>query len=146
MYFFSDSKNALILYLLPLILKPTGRPQLPIPEAQENLIKFVTDVRRIAISKEKDPRVIVVFKSITGPNAFDEIIQITFYMLGTYYITSTVLEAIEHLYMSYWVFFTDYNKAAHNCLHFIMKHFFDMNYVGEKCSPATTKLLKRLQN
>ncbi|KAL5274165.1 hypothetical protein ACFFRR_000749 [Megaselia abdita] len=141
-----DAKSAITLHLLPTILKPTGRPQLPVLTAQESLATFVTDIRKLVIENKQQPRVIVVFEFMTGKKAFEKVLQIVFYMEGNYYIVNTVLEAIEHMFMAHFVFFIDFNKAAHNCMHFIMKYFFNMQYVGEKCSPATTKLLKRLRN
>lgn len=129
---------------MPTILRPTGRPQLPVPEAQDGIVMFVTDVRALKIIKKKTPCIIAVYKSISGHNAFDNLLQILLYIEGRYYFANSILEAFEQVYKSYWIFFLEFNKAAHNCYHFFMKFFFNMTYVGEKCSPATTKLLKKL--
>lgn len=142
---FSDSRYAIILFLLPQILKPTGRPQLPIAEAQDALVMFTTDVRHLKIPSKKGPGIIVVFKNITGPHAFEEVLQVLLFVAGRYYLSSSFLEALEQMFTTYWIFFTGFNKAAHNCLHFIMKFFFNMSYIGERCSPQTTKLLKKMQ-
>lgn len=140
-------RDALILYLLPAVLKPTGRPQLPTAEAQQNFLYFECDVRKLAVPKEKiPPRVIVVCKNITGSKAFEDITQIVLYMEGNYYIINTVLQAFEQMYKAYWVFGIPYSRANNNCLHFVMKFFFHMSYAYEKCSPSVTKLLKRLDN
>lgn len=141
---FSDARDALVLYLLPAVCKPTGRPQLPVSEAQEYFLRFVTDVRHVKQPKKKTPHVTVVFKSVTGASAFQEVIQVVLYMEGKYYMPTSVVHALEEMYASFWLFGIKYHPASRNAMHFIQKHFLKMSYINEKCSPATTKLLSIL--
>ncbi|KAL5290657.1 hypothetical protein ACFFRR_010178 [Megaselia abdita] len=139
-----DVKDALILFLLPAVAKPTGRPQLPITDGQDNFVSFQSDVRKLKSLNFKTPRVIIICKTMTGPTAYQEITQIVLYMEGKYFIVDSVLRALEQMFMAYWVFGIEYPSAANNCLYLIMKFFFKMNFIGEKRSPAVGKLLMRL--
>jgi hypothetical protein len=95
--FFSEVKNVIILYLLPVVLKPTGRPQLPISAAQDNFIKFETDPRRLHLQRGKTPHVVVFCSSMTGEAAFEDVSQVVLYVEGKYYICNRVLTAREHM-------------------------------------------------
>lgn len=136
----------MILYLLPAVLKPTGRPQLPVSEAQENFVRYETDIRRLNNLKKKAPHVIIICNDTTGKEAFQKISQIALYIDGHFYICNTVLNALDQMFKAFYVFHIDYPPSVKNSLFFIQKYFYKMTIPGEKCSSATTQLITRLQS
>ncbi|KAL5289762.1 hypothetical protein ACFFRR_009657 [Megaselia abdita] len=69
-----DSKNALLLHLLPALIKPTGRPQ------QSNFLAYTSDVA--SVRKEQTPYILVVTEDVADDQKVDTIKQITVFVDG----------------------------------------------------------------
>lgn len=140
---FIDAKDALILHLLPALLKPTGRPQLPIVTAQQDFMYYTVDPSR-SIDVQKLPHIIIVTDCVVGHYAKESVSEIIVCCGQSRYHCSSVKEALGVLFKCYWLFGIPYPRSINNVMMGIQKYFFNMSYLGETCSPTVNKILKRL--
>uniref|UniRef100_T1H2S2 Uncharacterized protein n=1 Tax=Megaselia scalaris TaxID=36166 RepID=T1H2S2_MEGSC len=143
---FSDAKNALLLFLLPTYLKPTGKPQQSIATAQNNFILYTSNVAKLQISGDHPPCLIILVENDDEATEGDKekIVQIIAYFDGNKYICSTIIEALGAVYKFYWLFGISYPKSTNNTWMVIQKYFYKMSYAGESQSPNSAKLLSAL--
>lgn len=146
--FFTDAKNALLLHLLPVYIKPTGRPQRTIATAQSNFVVYTHDASSINEPDKHAPYILIVTED--APTETDKhkhkekIKQILVYGDKKRYECSSVLQALAATYHFIWLFEIEYEKSVINCWMVIQKYFFNMTFDGELCSPAANKLIKSL--
>lgn len=144
--FFIDAKNALLLYLLPTYVKPSGKPQLSIATAQQDLIQYIENAAALDISAKQSPIMVIVDDSKTFETEKECISQILVCCDGKKYVTSSIIQALSVMYKYIWLFDLKYPRSCQNIWIVFQKYFFDMTYIGEASSPNATGLTKRLRS
>lgn len=147
MFFFLDAKNALLLYLFPSLIKPTGRPQQSILTSQMDFVVYSSDVANLNIRKDQPPCLIIRVANDDESTEGDkeDILQILAYGDGNKYICSTIVEAVGVIFKYYWVFGVNYPKSTNNMWMIIQKFFYNMEFDGETISPDARTFLEKLK-
>lgn len=123
--------------MLPVLLKPTGRPQQSVSDAQNCFFAHFKEATLMDTSEE--PRVVLL-----GSTVFD-IEQIVVNFRGRNNNCSQSLQALDTVYKLIWVLDKRYPKAAHNVYVFIQRLFYETFVENQACSPDVNRITKILQ-
>lgn len=128
-----------MIYFLATILKPSGRNQATISEAQESLIRYATDAKNVSVENKKEPFLICM-----GKNKFD-VNKVLVYFDGVFFKCNTFLHALEICFKIYSLFNIMYPKASTNVWLFIQKYFYKMTFPNQKINPNIFRLISKLE-
>lgn len=137
-FFVTDAKAAIFLHLLPGILKPTGRPQRSVADAQDSFVAHFKEAKDLTICDS--PRVALI-----GPSIFD-VKQISMNFKDLNYVFDNALQALDVAFKSIWAFDREYPIAAKNCFVFIQQFFYGVEIDEQSFSPAVNRLKKIFDN
>lgn len=129
--------NSFLLYLLPAIVKPRGRPCKTIRDAQKSFLFYVDEAKNI--TPMKTPTIIVVGNKVN-------IKQIVVNLCGQNFVAQNIIQALDLSYAMFWVLDLAYPHAANNAFVFIQKIFFGTTIKDQKFSPDVDKLVKLVKN